>query len=165
MARPAPKKIAAKAAPKKGAPGPASVGTLASKLAKLGLRVEWDFALHLPIRYEDETRITRVRDAVPGVPCQIEAEIVHSEITYRPRRQLVVQAKDGDNVVTLRFLNFYGSQVKQLAPGRRLRMFGEVRPGFFGAEMVHPRYRMVAAGEAVPEALTNKRLKRRSGEG
>ncbi len=149
MARLVPKKTAAKAAPKKGA-----AGTLSSRLAKLGLKVEWDFALHLPIRYEDETRITPLRDAQPGMPCQLEAEIIHSEITYRPRRQLVVQAKDGDELIHLRFLNFYGSQVKQLAIGRRLRLFGEVRPGFFGAEMVHPRYHLVNAGDAVPEALT-----------
>ena len=106
------------------------------------------------MRYEDETRITRVRDALAGLPCQVEAEIIHTDIAYRPRRQLVVQAKDGDDLLYLRFLNFYGSQVKQLAVGKRLRLFGEVRPGFFGAEMVHPRYRIVSADEAVPEALT-----------
>ena len=144
------KKYAGKAALEK---RPAA-NTLSSKLAKLGLKVEWDFALHLPIRYEDETRITRLRDAQAGVPCQIEAEIIHNEIAYRPRRQLVVQARDGDELIYLRFLNFYGSQVKQLAVGRRLRLFGEVRPGFFGAEMVHPRYQLVNAGDAVPEALT-----------
>ena len=120
----------------------------------MGLAEDWDFALHLPIRYEDETRITRVRDALPGVACQVEACIIHSEITYRPRRQLVVQAKDGEDLLYLRFLNFYGSQIKQLAVGKHLRLFGEVRPGFFGAEMVHPRYRIVTAGEAVPESLT-----------
>ena len=131
-----------------------SATSVAQKFAQLGLREDWDFALHLPIRYEDETRITRVRDALPGMACQVEAEIIHNEITYRPRRQLVVQAKDGDDLLYLRFLNFYGSQVKQLAVGKRLRLFGEVRPGFFGAEMVHPRYRIVTAGDAVPEALT-----------
>ena len=149
MAQPALKKTEAKALPKKAAPD-----TVASKLAKLGLKVDWDFALHLPIRYEDETRITPLRDALPGVPCQMEAEIVHNEITYRPRRQLVVQAKDGEELIHLRFLNFYGSQIKQLAVGKRLRLFGEVRPGFFGAEMVHPRYHIVNAGDPVPEVLT-----------
>ncbi|MEQ1517659.1 MAG: ATP-dependent DNA helicase RecG, partial [Usitatibacteraceae bacterium] len=137
----------ASSAPKKSKPAAAKAGaaanTLSAKLAKLDLRDDWDFALHLPIRYEDETRLMRVADAVVGVPCQIEAEIVHNEITYRPRRQLVVQARDGEDIIHLRFLNFYGSQVKQLAPGRRVRLFGEVRPGFFGAEMVHPRSHMV----------------------
>ena len=131
-----------------------SATSVAQKFAQLGLREDWDFALHLPIRYEDETRITRVRDALPGMACQVEAEIIHNEITYRPRRQLVVQAKDGDDLLYLRFLNFYGSQVKQLAVGKRLRLFGELRLGFFGAEMVHPRYRIVTAQDAVPEALT-----------
>ena len=138
------------AAPKSGA----AANTLSARLAKLDLRDDWDFALHLPIRYEDETRLTRVIDAQIGVPCQLEAEIVHAEITYRPRRQLVVQAKDGNDIICMRFLNFYGSQVKQLAPGKRVRLFGEVRQGFFGAEMVHPRYHMVSEGDPVPEALT-----------
>ena len=151
MPRPARNKSAASAP----APAPASGATgIAQKLAGIGLRADWDFALHLPIRYEDETRITRVRDARIGEPCQVEAEITHNEITYRPRRQLVVQARDGEDVIYLRFLNFYGSQVKQLAVGRRLRLFGDVRQGFFGAEMVHPRYHMVGEGEPVPDALT-----------
>ena len=146
---PAPaKKLTKKSAPKK---APTS---LAQKLGGIGLRNEWDFALHLPMRYEDETRITRVRDALTGVECQVEVEIFHCEISYRPRRQLVVQTRDGDTLLYLRFLNFYGSQVKQMAVGKRLRLFGEIRQGFFGAEMVHPRYRVVAADEPVPEALT-----------
>jgi ATP-dependent DNA helicase RecG len=132
----------------------APASSISQKLAKIGLRVDWDFALHLPMRYEDETRITPVRDAQAGVACQVEAEITHAEIAYRPRRQLVVQCLDGKDQLYLRFLNFYGSQVKQLQPGKRLRLFGEVRPGFFGAEMVHPRYRVVHAGDAVPKALT-----------
>ena len=150
MAGPSPQRTKRDAAPKSGA----TANTLAARLAKLDLRDDWDFALHLPIRYEDETRLTRVIDAQIGVPCQLEAEIVHAEITYRPRRQLVVQAKDGSDIIYLRFLNFYGSQVKQLAPGKRVRLFGEVRQGFFGAEMVHPRYHMVSEGEPVAEALT-----------
>ena len=137
------------------APRPAAAAnTLATKLQKLDLQEDWDFALHLPMRYEDETRLTRVIDAQLGVPCQLEAEIVHTEITYRPRRQLVVQARDGADTIYLRFLNFYGSQVKQLAVGKRVRLFGEVRQGFFRAEMVHPRYHIVSAGDSVPEALT-----------
>lgn len=149
---PTPKTIKAKP---KAKPKPASKpSSLTEKLCNIGLRNDWDFALHLPIRYEDETRITRVRDARVGIDCQVDVEIVHTEVAYRPRRQLVVETKDGDDVLYLRFLNFYGSQIKQMAVGKRLRLFGEVRPGFFGAEMVHPRYRIVSANEAVPEALT-----------
>ena len=142
-----------RATPKKSAPKKAST-SLAQKLGGIGLRNEWDFALHLPMRYEDETRITSVRDALTGVECQVEVEIFHTEVAYRPRRQLVVQTRDGEDLLYLRFLNFYGSQVKQMAVGKRLRLFGEIRHGFFGAEMVHPRYRVVSEGDPVPEALT-----------
>ena len=69
---------------------------------------------------------------------------------YRPKRQLVVHAEG----LVLRFFNFYGSQLKQFQraaeDGKRVRAFGEVRRGFFGAEMVHPRYRIVREGEPLP---------------
>ena len=127
---------------------------LAKKLAKLGLRTPQDLVLHLPHRYEDETRLTPVDAAPPGVPVQVEATVQRAEVAYRPRRQLVVHAEG----LVLRFLNFYGSQLKQFQraaeEGLRVRAFGEVRPGFFGAEMVHPRYRIVAPGEPLPQALT-----------
>jgi ATP-dependent DNA helicase RecG len=138
---------------KPGAPRKKSVAT-ADLLARLGLLSDWDFALHLPLRYEDETRITRLRDAREGADCQIEVEITHCEIAYRPRRQLVVQGRDKSGTVYFRFLNFYASQVKQLAPGTRVRAFGEVRAGFFGAEMIHPRCRAVTEATPLPDTLT-----------
>ena len=127
---------------------------LAKKLAKLGLRTPQDLVLHLPHRYEDETRLSRIDAVPPNTPVQVEATVQRAEVAYRPRRQLVVHAEG----LVLRFLNFYGSQLKQFQraadEGARVRAFGEVRPGFFGAEMVHPRYRIVAPGEPLPQALT-----------
>jgi ATP-dependent DNA helicase RecG len=128
--------------------------TTAELFERLGLKSDWDFALHLPIRYEDETRITPLRAAHMGVDCQVEVEVTHAEVAYRPRRQLVVQARDATGTVHFRFLNFYGSMLKQLAPGTRVRAFGEVRQGFFGAEMIHPRLRVVTAREKLPDTLT-----------
>lgn len=135
---------------------PFATPAIAEKLAKLGLTREADLVLHLPLRYEDETRITNVRDALPGIAAQFELEVESCDVMYRPRRQLVAKCKEvsSGEAVVLRFLNFYMSQVKQLAEGKRLRVFGEVRPGFFGAEMVHPRYRMVGGDTPVPESLT-----------
>ena len=128
-------------------------GTL-DKLAKLNIASKFDLVLHLPLRYDDETHLYPIKDAPAGREVLIEATVVETDIKYRPRRQLVCHLEDGSGNVTLRFFSFYGSQVKHLAPGVRVRAFGEIRQGFFGAEMVHPRYRIVQPGLPVAEALT-----------
>jgi ATP-dependent DNA helicase RecG len=127
---------------------------LARKLEKLGLRSDFDLVLHLPLRYEDETALADPQHALPGAPVLVEAKVLRTEMTYRPRRQLIVHAEG----VVLRFFNFYGSQLKQFQraaeEGQRVRAYGEVRGGWFGAEMAHPRYRIVREGEPLPTALT-----------
>ncbi len=128
---------------------------VAAKLAKIGLRSQEDLALHLPLRFEDETLITPVAAAPPGVSVQCEVTIISSDVAFRPRRQLVARAQDdAGDLLVLRFLNFYPSQQKQLQPGAHLRVFGEIRHGFFGAEMVHPRCQKVEPDEALPQTLT-----------
>ncbi len=119
-----------------------------SRLAKLGIHRRFDLVLHLPMRYQDETRLQRITELTPGTRAQVEGEIVHSEIVYRPRRTLLCRLQEGNELLFLRFLHFYPSQVKNLAVGKRIRALGEVRMGFFGLEMVHPVCR--AAGENVP---------------
>ena len=127
---------------------------LAERLAKLDIFAPADLILHLPLRYEDETRLTRLADARPGTPVQCEVLVRASEITQGGHRQLVVRAADDSGEVVLRFVHFYPNQHKQMAEGARLRIFGELRDGFFGAEMIHPRVRPVAAGEPLPDRLT-----------
>jgi len=124
------------------------------KLARLGILRSLDLALHLPLRYEDETRIYPIKDAPSGHTVQVEGVIVNTEIQYRPRRTLVCQIEDAGSLLVMRLLNFYGSQVKALAPGSRLRLLGEIRQGFFGAEMVHPKYRIVRGDMPLPDSLT-----------
>ena len=121
-------------------------------LLKLGLTRDIDLALHLPLRYEDETRIVRLRDAHEGETVQIEATVTESQVQYRPRRQLVVTVDDGSDTCVLRFFSFYPSQQKSLADGARLRIRGELKGGFLGWQMVHPIYK--AAGGELPQALT-----------
>jgi len=132
--------------------GPAEAGVTERKLRRLGLAQPMDFVLHLPLRYEDETRITPIADLRPGAWAQVEGEITRCEVVFRPRRQLVAAIADDTGELTLRWLNFYPSQQKQLQPGRRLRARGEVRGGLFGREMVHPR--MGSADAPLPQALT-----------
>jgi ATP-dependent DNA helicase RecG len=121
-------------------------------LAKLGLRRDIDLALHLPLRYEDETRIGRLADARDGDLLQIEASVTASEVTFRPRRQLLVTVDDGSDTCTFRFFSFYPSQQKALAVGARIRARGEVHGGFAGWTMVHPSVQ--PAGTELPTALT-----------
>ena len=130
-------------------PGPEAVAR------KLGYRDPAELILHLPLRYEDETRLTPIRAARPGHTVQVEGGIVHAEVQPRPRRQLVLEVRDeaGDPLFC-RLLHFYPNQVTQLKPGVQVRLFGEVRPGFFGNEMVHPRLRVVKPGTPLPNTLT-----------
>jgi len=122
------------------------------KFRNLGLVLPEDFILHLPLRYEDETRVVPIASLRPGAPAQVEGRIVRSEVLYRPRRQLTATLADETGELQLRWLNFYPSQQKQLAAGKRLRARGEVRGGLFGREMVHPR--MSSADTPLPTALT-----------
>ena len=128
--------------------------TVAAKLSKLGIRREFDLVLHLPLRYEDETRVTPIANAPPGLPVQVEGTVRSTEIVYRPRRQLVSRIEDSTGEVALRFFNFFGSQAKALEPGANVRAFGEVRTGFFGGEMIHPRFRVLHGENPLPTALT-----------
>ena len=134
-------------------PAPRALAPAIQKaLHKLGLRRDIDLALHLPLRYEDETRIVPIASARDGQLAQIEAAVTASEVQLRPRRQLVVQVQDASGDCTLRFFSFYPSQQKTLAVGARLRIRGEMRGGFWGRQMLHPVFR--AAGGELPTALT-----------
>jgi ATP-dependent DNA helicase RecG len=110
--------------------------------------------LHLPLRYEDETKLASPQTALPGKPVLIDARVLTAKVEFRGSRQLTVYAEG----LALRFFNFYPSQLKQFQraaeEGQCVRAFGEVRLGKGGLEMAHPRYRIVAPGEPLPQALT-----------
>ena len=127
---------------------------IAARLLKLGIRRDFDLVLHLPLRYEDETQVTPIADAPAGVPVQVEGRVRATDIVYRPKRQLVSRIEDSSGELVLRFFNFYGSQAKALEPGATVRAFGEVRTGFFGGEMTHPRFRVLRGEVPLPTALT-----------
>ena len=129
---------------------------LAESLARLGLHSVQDVLFHLPLRYEDRTRVVPIGSVRPGDRAVIEGEIQLAEVAFRRRRTLLVRLADGTGFVTLRFFHFSGSQQAQLVRGQRLRCFGEVRSGPGGLEIVHPEYRRVAhdAADATTETLT-----------
>ena len=131
---------------------PAAPSAAQKALQKMGLRRDIDLALHLPLRYEDETRITPLASARDGQTVQIEATVTACEVQLRPRRQLLVQLEDATGSCELRFFSFYPSHQKTMAVGNRLRIRGEVKGGFWGRQMLHPAFRL--AGGELPAALT-----------
>ncbi len=124
------------------------------KLVKLGIHDAFGLLLHLPLRYQDETHLYPIADAPIGQAAQVEGRVTHASVTYKPRKMLTVKMQDGSGALQLRFLHFYPSQAATLHPGVTLRVLGELRHGFFGAEMVHPQYRIVKENEPLAEALT-----------
>ncbi|MEX8519721.1 MAG: ATP-dependent DNA helicase RecG [Leptothrix sp. (in: b-proteobacteria)] len=137
-------------------PAAKSAGKSAPQRAmeKLGLTRDIDFALHLPMRYEDETVLTPIGRAREGDTVQVEGVVREAEVELRPRRQLIVRLHDGSGLLVLRFVHFYPSHQKSLAPGARVRVRGELRGGFFGREMVHPTFRVIEEGAPLPTRLT-----------
>jgi len=118
---------------------------VATAFDRLGLHTLQDLWFHLPLRYEDRTHITAIRDLRAGETAQVEARIeaIESGFRYRPQLRIAV-TDDSQQTLVLRFFHFNRAQVNQLAVGARLRCFGEVRHGNHGLEMVHPEYRRVA---------------------
>ena len=133
---------------------------LADQLAKLGIGCDQDLVLHLPLRYEDHTQLVPLAALGAGMTAQAEGTVLHTDVQFRPRRQLVCLLEDGADAqagraqLVLRFFHFYPSQQKVLQPGARVRVFGEVREGHFGREIVHPQFRVVTPGTPLAEALT-----------
>ena len=133
---------------------PPAGSSLATKLARLGLHRDADLVLHLPLRWEDETRITPIRDLLPGATAQLQAVVREAKVAYRPRRMLTLTVEDAGGVLGIRFLNFYPSHLKLFQPGECFRFMGEVRGGFLGLEMVHPRFSRADDDTPLPSGLT-----------
>ncbi|MCC6195276.1 MAG: ATP-dependent DNA helicase RecG [Burkholderiales bacterium] len=138
-------------------PGKPAGRGLADQLARLGLTRDADLVLHLPLRYEDHTRLVPLASVAAGLSVQTEGVVVNTDIQYRPRRQLVTLIADPEvreAQLVLRFFTFYPSQQKALQPGQRVRVFGDVRPGYYGLEMVHPNWKAITEGAPLPDRLT-----------
>lgn len=112
-----------------------------AKLAKIGLHTLQDLLLHLPLRYEDRTHLTAINDLQAGSHTTVCGEVLHSEITFGRRRMLVCQISDGTGTLTLRFFNFNAGMKNGLAAGKKIIVWGEIRRGQRGPEIIHPEYR------------------------
>lgn len=114
---------------------------MAKKLEKINLHTLQDLLFHLPLRYEDRTRITTIRDLLPGTHTNIVGEITDNQIVNGKKRMLVVSLNDGTGIINLRFFHFSASQKNSLSIGSTIRCYGEINRGPRGFEIVHPEYK------------------------
>ncbi|AXM97401.1 ATP-dependent DNA helicase RecG [Pseudomonas plecoglossicida] len=145
---------------------------MAEKLAKVGLENLQDLLFHLPLRYQDRTRVVPIGQLRPGQDAVIEGVVSGADVTMGKRRSLVVRLGDGSGVLSLRFYHFSNAQKEGLKRGTHLRCYGEARPGASGLEIYHPEYRALNGDEPAPpveqtltpiypstEGLTQQRLR------
>ena len=144
---------------------------MAAKLAKVGLENLQDVLFHLPLRYQDRTRITPIGELRPGQDAVVEGIVAGADVVMGRRRSLLVRLQDGSGTLSLRFFHFSQAQKDGLKRGTQLRCYGEVRPGATGLEIYHPEYRALSGEEAPPveqtltpiypttEGLTQQRLR------
>lgn len=145
---------------------------MAEKLAKVGLENLQDLLFHLPLRYQDRTRVVPIGALRPGQDAVIEGVVSGADVTMGKRRSLVVRLGDGTGVLSLRFYHFSNAQKEGLKRGTHLRCYGEARPGASGLEIYHPEYRALNGSEPAPpveqtltpiypttEGLTQQRLR------
>ena len=127
-----------------------------SKLAKIGLVNVQDLLLHLPLRYEDRTQLYTIADLLPGIYATVEGEVLNCNVTFGGRRMMTCQISDGSGILTLRFFNFSAAMKNSLATGKRVLAYGEAKRGKYGAEMIHPEYRIQGdlSSPALADTLT-----------
>lgn len=144
---------------------------LAEKLARVGLENLQDILFHLPLRYQDRTRVVPIGALRPGQDAVIEGQVTGADVVMGKRRSLLVRLHDGSGSLSLRFYHFSNAQRDGLKRGTQLRCYGEVRPGASGLEIYHPEYRALNGDEPPPveqtltpiypttEGLTQQRLR------
>src|SRR5690554_2325720 len=129
---------------------------MAEKLERLGLRTIQDMLFHLPARYQDRTQLSAIARLRPGDYATLVADSIDARVHMGRRRSLLVKVTDRSGVLTLRFFRFTAAQQQQMAAGQRLQIYGEVRPGPMGPEMIHPEFKVLEAGAEpeLPNTLT-----------
>ncbi len=126
-----------------------------SRLEKLGIRIIQDLVFHLPLRYEDRTRIYPIGSLTVGMTALICGRVEFIDILPRGRKSLICRISDDTGFISLKFFHFSASQHNALKPGTFVSCFAEVRHGFAGLEMVHPDYQVISNPDAY---VTESRL-------
>jgi len=130
-------------------------GQTVVRLEKMDIRKVGDLIFHLPLRYEDRTRIQTINQLQPGSTALICARVITSSILYRGRRTLVCQLSDETGYLNLRFFHFSAQQANNLSSGTLISCFGEIKDGYSGYEMIHPEYKVIQQAD---ECITSDSL-------
>ncbi|MDP1932627.1 MAG: ATP-dependent DNA helicase RecG [Gammaproteobacteria bacterium] len=125
---------------------------VATKLAAIHLHTVQDLLFHLPLRYQDRTRISPIGTCRMGAELVLEGEVLTTELAFGRRRSMLCRIKDHSGIITLRFFHFSAAQKNALKPGTRIRCYGEVRAGKTGLELYHPEYQFVTDNHATPNS-------------
>ncbi|MFK7861840.1 MAG: ATP-dependent DNA helicase RecG [Granulosicoccus sp.] len=128
---------------------------MATKLSGIGIHTLQDVLFHLPFRYQDRTRLSRIGALRPGQEALVCGEVLLAEVLIRQRRSLLVRINDGSGTITLRFFHFSQSQVAQFSVGKRVQCFGEIRRGPGMLEIVHPEYRLLSDDASMQVSLND----------
>ena len=129
---------------------------IAEKLSRIGIQNVQDLLFHLPMRYEDRTRITPISDVRPESFATIEGYVQHTEVQFGRRPILSVTLSDGTSKIMLKFFNFNAGMKNSLDTGVRVKAFGEIKRGRYMAEIHHPEYQIIRNNQplALAETLT-----------
>ncbi len=129
---------------------------VAEKLAKVGLNSVQDLLFHLPLRYEDRTRIYPIVKLHAGLWAAVQGKVMSVDTLFGKRKMLAVKISDGNGTITLRFFNFTAAMKNNFAEGKTVHAYGEIKRGSFGLEIVHPDYKFYAPNQKadVEETLT-----------
>jgi ATP-dependent DNA helicase RecG len=123
---------------------------VAARLERLGLRTVQDVLFHLPLRYEDRTRVVPMGALRHGEQAVVQGVVELAEVSFGRRRSLLVRIGDGTGFLTLRFFHFNASQQTAFSRGAGIRCYGEVRAGPLALEMIHPEYRRIDPERPAP---------------
>lgn len=114
---------------------------VAEKLEKIGLTSVQDLLFHLPLRYEDRTRVYPIVKLHPGMWAAVQGKIMTSDVSFGRRKMLTVKISDGNGSLTLRFFNFNAGMKNNFSEGKIVHAYGEIKRGMGGLEIIHPDYK------------------------
>ncbi|QBQ63558.1 ATP-dependent DNA helicase RecG [Actinobacillus indolicus] len=127
---------------------------ISEKLSRIGINNVQDLLFHLPMRYEDRTRITPIADVRPESFATVEGFVQLTEVQFGRRPILSTTISDGTSKITLKFFNFNAGMKNSLATGVRVKAFGEIKRGRFMAEIHHPEYQIIRGNQPLELAET-----------